>query len=238
MCAAKINQWYIEIFFMKSNKVVLALVLRSAIVFSPFLVSVGFANALVAQSAPSALTPTPTLSNKDQEELAKLREVHSIREQVQSEVDRAFSRTGIMLNVWLVILTLFPVAVIASFWLLRRVVIREIVDKAMEQFQDLGKLQNQLTSVKQEAEKVVKESKTINNELEKEAETLKQNIKTEKESICLFFNITCYYYEKLINSICFVWNDAKQEEVHWHVDDCEPSISTVCPVKGTYRPAL
>ena len=160
--------------FMKSNKqVILALVLKSTIVFSPFLVSVGLASAQPVPSTSPTLNPSLVLPHQDQEELARLREAQRIQEQVQSDVDRAFGRTSILLNVWLLILTLFPVAVIACFWLLRRVVIREIVDNARSHLQNLEELQNQLTSVQQEAEKIINESKNQNYDLKKEARAKK-----------------------------------------------------------------
>ncbi|MDF5718517.1 MAG: hypothetical protein PUP93_32800, partial [Rhizonema sp. NSF051] len=168
---------------MKRKKlVVFALTLRSVIVFSPFLLSVGTTNAQTSLSASPQIAPT-TASNRDREELAQLRSQQQIREQVESEVDRSLSRTSILLNVWLVILTLLPVALIASFWLLRRAALREIVERAMERLQDIEELQKQLTSVKQEAEDVIKKAKSKTYELENEADLLQKKLQREKENI-------------------------------------------------------
>lgn len=143
---------------MKSkNQAIFALIVKSTIVFFPLVLPATIASGQSAPLAPPALTPTPVLSNQEREELTRLR----AEKQVQSDLKRAFNRTTILINIWLVILSLFPVAIIALFWLLRRVVIREIVDRAMQQIHGMENLQNQLTTVKQEAENVIQEAKKL-----------------------------------------------------------------------------
>ncbi|HYX15890.1 MAG TPA: hypothetical protein VE944_16290, partial [Nostoc sp.] len=167
---------------MKSkNQAVFALIVKSTIVFLPLLLSPGIASGQSAPSPSPALTPALVLSNQEREELTRLRAEKRIQQQIQSDFNSAFSRTTILLNVWLVILSLFPVAIIALFWLLRRVVIREIVDRAMQQLQGMEKLQNQLATAKQEAENLIQEAKKINYELEQETVSLKQQIKNEQK---------------------------------------------------------
>ncbi|MGH2415008.1 MAG: hypothetical protein ACRDEA_15230, partial [Microcystaceae cyanobacterium] len=154
---------------MKSkNPVIFALLLRSAIVFSPILLSVGIAS---AQKTPFSPQP-PVLSTPSQEELPRLTQEH-----------RAFLQKSILLNVWLAILTLVPVTVIVALLLLRRVAIREIVDKAMERLHGLEELEKQLTTVKQEAQTLIQETRNTTSDLDKEVRALQQKITTEQESL-------------------------------------------------------
>lgn len=91
-----------------------------AIALLTFLLSAGAAMAATAklESSPLQATPTPTLSNPFWEKLELLREDKqlqklveedleksiTIREQIQTEVDRAFGHTTTILNVLLVLL--------------------------------------------------------------------------------------------------------------------------------------
>ncbi|PMB19704.1 hypothetical protein CEN47_22880, partial [Fischerella thermalis CCMEE 5319] len=139
---------------MKSkHQFVYAFLLQGAVVFFTNLLSVGD---VIAQ-----VTPSPAVTQQPQQQ--------QVRELVQTEVDRAFGRTRNLINIWVVILTVFPVAVIASFWLLRRAVIREIVDRATQQFKELEELQNQLISVRQAAQNSIQQAKNITADLEQEA---------------------------------------------------------------------
>ncbi len=113
---------------MKSkNPVVYALVLQSVMMFSPLLLSTGKVSGQTTPSVAPAVTPAPVISNQEREELARLRAEKQIRDAAQADFERNFSRTTMLFNIWLVLLSLFPVAVIALFWLLRRAAIREIV---------------------------------------------------------------------------------------------------------------
>ena len=75
---------------------------------------------------------------------------------MKSEVERTFSSTRVLLGLSLVVVTLFPITLVGLFWFLRRAVIREIVDRAIKQIQDLEDLQSQLTMVKDTAEKSIR----------------------------------------------------------------------------------
>ncbi|PLZ99079.1 hypothetical protein CEN50_08730, partial [Fischerella thermalis CCMEE 5268] len=146
---------------MKSkHQFVYAFLLQGAVVFSTNLLSVGD---VIAQ-----VTPSPAVTQQPQQQ--------QVRELVQTEVDRAFGRTRNLINIWVVILTVFPVAVIASFWLLRRAVVREIVDRATQQFKELEELQNQLISVRQAAQNSIQQAKNITADLEQEAKAVREQI--------------------------------------------------------------
>jgi len=150
-----------------------ALILRSAIAFSTFVLSVGVARSQPASPVSPQQMPT-TISN---------REEVRIQQQVQSEVDRALSRRTIQSNVWLVILTLLPVSAIASLWLFRQAVIRAIADRAMKQIHGIEQLQNQLSSVKQSSQNIIQQVKNTTHELETEAAALQEKIKAEKDNL-------------------------------------------------------
>jgi len=152
------------------NQAVFALFVKSAIIFSPLLLSASIASGQSAPLSKPATTPAAVLSNQEREELTRLR----AEKQVQSDLKSAFSRTTILINIWLVILSLFPLAIIALLWLLRRAIIREIVERAMQQLDGVEKLQSQLTTVKQDTENLIQEVQKINYDLEEETTALQK----------------------------------------------------------------
>jgi tetratricopeptide (TPR) repeat protein len=120
-------------------------------------------------------TPTPTLSNqfweklqilRGDEQLQKLVEEDleksiAIREQIQTEVDRAFGHTTAILNVLLVLLTSFPILAAAGIWFMRRSVISQIIAETKKQLQE-------------EVEKQLEEE--VAAEYKKQTEAFKQEI--------------------------------------------------------------
>jgi tetratricopeptide (TPR) repeat protein len=150
-----------------------------AVVLLTFLLSVGAATAKTESSAPPQATPTPTLSNPFWEKLELLREDKqlqklveedleksiAIREQIQTEVDRAFGHTTTILNVLLVLLTSFPILAAAGIWFIRRSVISQIVAETRKQLQE-------------EVEKQLEEE--VAAEFKKQTEAFKQEIERLK----------------------------------------------------------
>lgn len=119
----------------------------------------------IAQPKPSnspQLVPNPVVSTQQQKELEKLQQEKEIRDRVQEEVDRAFSRTTTILNILLVVLTLLPILAAAGVWLLRRSVISELVAETKQQLttevetqlkkEVAAELQKQTAAFKQELE--------------------------------------------------------------------------------------
>lgn len=96
----------------------------------------------VATTAQPQPNSPPTLSNQEREELERLRQDKEIRDRVQAEVDRAFSRTTTLLNTLLLVLTLFPIAIAVSIVLLRRSMIEQIISDAQK---ELAQLQEKFT---------------------------------------------------------------------------------------------
>ena len=150
-----------------------------AVVLLTFLLSVGAATAKTESSAAPQATPTPTLSNPFWEKLELLREDKqlqklveedleksiAIREQIQTEVDRAFGHTTTILNVLLVLLTSFPILAAAGIWFIRRSVISQIVAETRKQLQE-------------EVEKQLEEE--VAAEFKKQTEAFKQEIERLK----------------------------------------------------------
>ncbi len=194
-----------------NNPIVFAFALKSAIFFSPFLLSVQFANAQTAPSSSSAVTPTPALPYQNQEELAQLPQQQQIQEVTPSEVAPGVSSNTTLLYIWLFILTLLPVAVIASLVLFRRAVIRAIVNRAMQQLQGIAELENELTTVKQKSELSIQEVQNITYELVKEVEALKQKIGTERENLALITDDAYQSKEKFLTELETQINTSKQE---------------------------
>lgn len=131
-------------------------------------------SALSSQLAIAQPRPTPTLSTPEQEELERLRqekriqqlveqqvdESQKVGDRIQSEVDRAFSRTTTLLNVLLVILTLFPVLAVLGFWLLRRSVISELLSEITRTSEEVKReLADKVSASKQEVETIKSDTK-------------------------------------------------------------------------------
>ena len=113
----------------RKNQVVLTLVLKSAIVFSPLLLSAGIATGQTRPSVSTALNRAEVISAQKSEKFSQLQAQQPTPEPVTPRVAPGFNNTNVLWSLWLVILSLFPVSVIALFWLLRRVAIREIVHR-------------------------------------------------------------------------------------------------------------
>lgn len=97
---------------------------------SILLLSVGTAT---AQPNPST---NSTISTQQQQQLEKLQTEKEIRDRVQEEVDRAFSRSTALLNILLVVLTCLPVLAAAGIWLLLRSVISELVTETKNRLEE------------------------------------------------------------------------------------------------------
>jgi tetratricopeptide (TPR) repeat protein len=151
---------------------------RNQLAITTFSLCFLFAQATIAQPTPTA-SPIPplasTLSTQDQRELERLRQEKRVQElveknindsqdindRIQSEVDRAFSRTTTLLNVLLVILTLFPVLAVLGFWLLRRSVISQLLSDITKSSEEIRReLADQISHSKQEIEDIKIEAKT------------------------------------------------------------------------------
>lgn len=170
------------------NQFVVSFLLKSATVFLTLLLCADISSGEVIASASKPNIIAQVLTNQEKEELVRLRRERDERAQIQADFEQAFNRTTILLNIWLVILTLFPVAIIVLFWLLRRVAIREIVDRAMSQLEGVKKLENELTIVKQNAENLIQDTKSINQILERETESLQQKLKIEQDNLSLMIS--------------------------------------------------
>ena len=157
------------------NPILSHLALKIAIFFSPLLVLTTFISKSTVLSATAQV-----LSDQHQEKLAQ--------KPVKSDLEIAFTRTNTLINIWLTILSLFPVALIAVLWFFRRAVIREIVERAMQQIQGIENLQTQLTTVQAEAKKLIQASKNTTQELAQEVNTLKQKIHGEEENLSILLS--------------------------------------------------
>jgi tetratricopeptide (TPR) repeat protein len=103
----------------------------------------------ISFAQPKPVVISPTLSTREKQELEQFRQEKRVRDlvdrnlqdnsivrdQVESEVDRAFNKNTTLLNILLALLTLLPVLVAVGFLLLRRSVINEIVSETKRQLQ-------------------------------------------------------------------------------------------------------
>ncbi len=141
----------------RKNPAIFSLLSQGMILVATFLLSVGLVSAKPLQSE----SPTMTLAqadNRQQEEveelLDELQKERQVQEQVQAEANRAFSRTTTWFNVLLAILALLLAATIVALWILRRAVIREVTEIVKTHLEELGGLESQLASAKQEVSNI------------------------------------------------------------------------------------
>jgi DNA repair exonuclease SbcCD ATPase subunit len=158
------------------NPIFSNLALKSTIFLSPLLLSIAFISGYTVLSATAQV-----LSNQEREDLARLRKE-------TKTFEGALTRTNTLLNIWLTILSLFPVALIAILWFFRRAVIREIVERAIQQIQGIENLQAQLTTVQEEAKKLINLSQNTTQELAEEVNNLKQKIQGEEENLSILLS--------------------------------------------------
>ena len=161
------------------------------------------AAAAVAQPQPAATT----LSVQEQQEVERLRLELEIRDRVQSEVDRAFSRTTTLLF----ILTLFPIVAAVGVFLLRRSVINQIVSETQNQLEQIREkfatqLEEQVTAnLKNLTDNTQAESDSLLqlNNLISEAQAVLGELKEQKIIVSQEFETLRYnhYYDPQIETI-------------------------------------
>ncbi|HEY9296098.1 MAG TPA: hypothetical protein VIQ31_06940, partial [Phormidium sp.] len=110
------------------------------------------------------LTTTPqilaqNLSAQERRELQilrkereKVQQEREIRNLVQAEVDRAFSRLITLINILLFVMTLFPPLTVLGIWLLRRTIINQLVAEIKQELQ--SEVEKQTAAFKQEMEQL------------------------------------------------------------------------------------
>ncbi|MBD2184881.1 tetratricopeptide repeat protein [Planktothrix sp. FACHB-1355] len=104
----------------------------------------------------------PAISPTERQELQQLRLEKEIRDRVQAEVDRAFSRLTTSMDLLLFAIALFPVVTALAVWLLRRSSIDQIVSETRAQLQK--EAQKQLTA--EIADEFSKQSAIFTQEIE------------------------------------------------------------------------
>ncbi|MFM6333707.1 MAG: tetratricopeptide repeat protein [Dolichospermum sp.] len=164
-----------KIVMKNKNPIFSNLALKSTIFYLPLLLLTAFISQNIVTSATAQV-----LSNQHQEKLAQ--------KPVKSDLEIAFTRTNTLINIWLTILSLFPVALIAVLWFFRRAIIREIVERGMQQIQGIENLQTQLTTVQVEAKNLIRESQNTTQELAQEVNSFKQKIQGEQENLSMLLS--------------------------------------------------
>ncbi|MBD1880142.1 MULTISPECIES: hypothetical protein [unclassified Coleofasciculus] len=172
------------------NLVAIAKLALPALALSSLLVS---AVATTAQPQPNS---PPTLSNQEREELERLRQEKEIRDRVQAEVDRAFSRITTLLNTLVLVLTLFPIAIAVSVVLLRRSMTNQIISDAQKEFTQLqeqlirqieetakANLKLEQSALPQEANFLETDTLSQLNTILTQAQIILEDLKEQKESV-------------------------------------------------------
>lgn len=111
------------------------------------------------------------LSDRERRELQILRQERQsiqrereVRNLIQAEVDRAFSRTTTLINLLLFLLILFPLTVPLVLWLLRRSIINQLVGEIKQELQT--EVEKQTATLKQEMEQLQGEYVTYFSQLQ------------------------------------------------------------------------
>lgn len=158
---------------MKINNVV-ASVLRALGAFTLSILLLFSGNATVEAARFVSNQPTATvmlLNQQEQQEVQRLRLELEMRDRVQEEVDRAFSRTTILLNNLLFLLILFCTITVCGSWLLSRNRIKQITSSAPNELEEIGdKLAVQV------AAKVADDFKSQTENFNQQIETLKSDL--------------------------------------------------------------
>ncbi|MFB2898260.1 tetratricopeptide repeat protein [Aerosakkonemataceae cyanobacterium BLCC-F50] len=89
------------------------------------------------------------------QERQKFQQETQIRNLVQTEVDRAFSRTTTLITILLLVIILFPVAMALGLWLLRRSIINQLIGEIQQELQT--EVAKQTATFKQEMEQLQSE---------------------------------------------------------------------------------
>jgi len=139
---------------------------------------------LLTTGAATNLTLNPVLAQQSDNQQSSKQQYKEMRDQVQAEVDHAFTHTTTLLNILLFIITLVPLAASAVFWSLRRSVISQIVADIKEQLQKevrkqlqkevAEELRRQAVQVKQEVDKQLEID--VSTELKKQTTASRQEI--------------------------------------------------------------
>lgn len=126
--------------FMKINNLVASVVRAlGAFTLSILLIFSGTATVEAVPFVSNQPTPAVTMLNQqEQQEVQRLRLELEMRDRVQEEVDRAFSRTTILLNTLVFFLILFPLVTAGGVWLLNRSVIKQIASSAPNELEEIG----------------------------------------------------------------------------------------------------
>ena len=159
--------------FMKINNVVASVLgALGAFTLSILLLFSGTANVEAAPFLSHQQTPAVTMLNQqEQQEVQRLRLELEMRDRVQEEVDRAFSRTTILLNILLFLLILVGIITVCGIWLLSRNGIKQIPSYAPHELEEIGdKLAVQL------AAKVTVDFKSQTEDFNQQIEKLKADL--------------------------------------------------------------
>ncbi|HEY9744176.1 MAG TPA: hypothetical protein V6C90_27110, partial [Coleofasciculaceae cyanobacterium] len=167
----------------QKNRDIFAFVAQVSVILSTFLLSVGLA---IAQPVrPNALesTPTSAISNREQQELERLREERRISEQVQAEANRALTQTTTLFNVMLVTLALLLTAALVALLLLRRAVIREVAELVRIHLREVGDLEGKIAHANQDVRNLLRKTENLGDELNNEAANFLQDISVKREHL-------------------------------------------------------
>lgn len=148
-------------------------------------------------------SPAPALSPQERQELEQFRESErmkyvveetwkngTIRDIVKYEVDSGYGRTLTLLQLLIVVLILATLVAPLSFWLLRNIVIAQLVEQAKKSFNqeiatDKDEATLQLQNLVSTAQIVLKELAKERNLAQQEIATLKQELEQLKRGVAI-----------------------------------------------------
>ncbi len=129
-------------------------------------------------------TSTPQILWPQSPQLAQLPSESQIQERIEAEANRIFSRTITQFNlIILATLALLLTGALASLWLLRRAVVREVAHLVSTNLQELETAKSQLNSVTQDIQQILQTAQQISARLEAEVEDFQQELNQKRETI-------------------------------------------------------
>ena len=107
-----------------------------------------------------------------------------IQSQIEAEANRFFSRTITQFNlIILATLALLLTGAIASLWLLRKAVVREVAHLVSSNLQELNTAKSQLNKVTQDLQQMLNNAQQMNNQLDIEVEDFQQELNQKRDII-------------------------------------------------------
>lgn len=180
----------------RKNLNIFPLIFHGGIILTSCLVAIGMLDLQVSTNRTSklALAQTPTTAEQLNNSTSE--------QQNQAEIDRLFNRTLIQFNlIILVTLALLLIGAIATLWLLRRAVIREVSSIVSNNLQELDIARNKLDETTKEVNNILQTARRTETKLNRQAEDFYRELNHQQETITQLLAKLSQSKEQAVNVI-------------------------------------